>query len=124
MNCGLCGNDIPPGEEREHLGKAICEDCYMDTLSPVRTCDPWATHSAKSFERQAGNTGLLTSVQSEILRILEQTGGADSKVLLKKLNGKLAYKKLERELAALRHMERIGGVRKHDRIIWHIWRSS
>ena len=38
------------------------EDCYMDVLSPVRACDPWAVHSAKSFEKHSGNTGSLTPI--------------------------------------------------------------
>lgn len=124
MKCNTCGAEIVPGEEREHLNQVICEDCYMEVLSPIRTCDPWAIHSAKSFEKHSGSKGLLTPMQSKILDIVKQTGGVESQVLLEKLNNDLTPKELEREITALRHMEKIGGERKNDRIIWRLWRRS
>ena len=78
MKCTRCGAAIEHGEGREHLNQIICEDCYMDVLSPMRTCDPWSTHSAKSFEKHAGDVTPLTSVQSKILNILKETGGSRS----------------------------------------------
>ncbi len=52
--CQRCGSSIPKGEDREYFGKILCEDCYMDAISPTRTCDPWAVHSAKSFGDATG----------------------------------------------------------------------
>lgn len=112
MKCSRCSAEIEPGEERKHLDQIICEDCYMEVLSPMRTCDPWAIHSAKSFEKHSDSKDLLTPIQSKILGILKQTGGAEAQVLLEKLNNKLTPNELDRELAALRHMEKIGGERK------------
>jgi len=40
MKCARCEASIPEGEEREHLGRALCEDCYMDALSP-QDLRPW-----------------------------------------------------------------------------------
>lgn len=121
MKCNRCGSSIEPGEEREYLGRIICEDCYMDVLSPVRTCDPWAVHSAKSFEKHSGGTGTLTPIQSEILRILKETGGVEPRDLLRQLGGKLSPKELEREFAALRHMEKARGEKQGNRIVRRLW---
>ena len=49
MKCDRCSAAVQEGEEREHHGEILCEDCYMDVLSPAKACDPWAVHSAKSF---------------------------------------------------------------------------
>jgi DNA-directed RNA polymerase subunit RPC12/RpoP len=121
MKCSRCGTELEPGEEMEHLNQIICEDCYMDALSPMRTCDPWAVHSAKSFEKNSGSKDLLTPIQSKIISILKETGGLDSQVLMEKLDDGLTHHELERELAALRHMEKIGGERENDKIIWCLW---
>lgn len=106
MQCERCDSGIDKGEEREHLGQTLCEDCYMDALSPVRSCDPWAVHSAKSFEKfSSGST--LTNIQSEIIEILKETEGIEPHDLIERFNGRLTRPQLEREMAALRHMEKM-----------------
>jgi hypothetical protein len=107
---------------RRHLGKTLCEDCYMDALSPVRSCDPWSTHSAKSFEKHMADMITLTSIQSEIIHILKDTGGAGEQILLEKLDDRLSPAELGRELSTLRHMEKIGGQRQGDQMIWQLWK--
>ena len=121
MKCARCATSVTAGEEREHLGRVLCEDCYMDALSPAKACDPWAVHSAKSFEKYSESTPTLTPIQSEILSILEKTGGIEPNALLEKLNAKLTQKELEREFAALRHMEKARGEKRGDRILWRLW---
>jgi hypothetical protein len=93
----------------------------MDALSPVRTCDPWAVHSAKSLKTTGGDMGGLTPVQSEILGILKETGGIEPAALLQRLGGKLTAKELEREFSALRHMEKARGEKRQDRVVWRLW---
>jgi len=93
----------------------------MDALSPVRTCDPWAVHSAKSLRTHQGDTGNLTPIQSEILRILEETGGIEPTALLERLGGRLTAKELERAFSALRHMEKARGEKRQDRVVWRLW---
>ena len=39
MECEKCGDIIEDGDEREFHGRTLCEDCYMDTLSPARTME-------------------------------------------------------------------------------------
>lgn len=121
MRCEQCNADIEPGDEREHLGKLLCEDCYMDALSPVRTCDPWAVHSAKSFETHTGGTATMTPIQTEIMGILEETGGVESHVLLERLNGKLTEAQLKREFATLRHMEKARAEKRGDSVVLRPW---
>jgi len=105
--CARCGATVAAGEQREHLGRALCEDCYMDALSPARTCDPWAVHSARSFGRDFAGKVVLTELQQRILAVLEETGGATPTALSERLN--LTPADLEREIAALRHMEKVRG---------------
>jgi len=121
VECDRCHRAIEPGEERQHSGQTLCEDCYMDALSPVRACDPWAVHSAKSLATHRGDTGTLTPVQCEILRILEETGGIEPTALLQRLGGKLTARELEREFVALRHMEKARGEKRQDRVVWRLW---
>jgi hypothetical protein len=121
MKCDRCHTTIEAGEEKDHLGQTLCEDCYMDALSPVRTCDPWAVHSAKSFEKHSGGAATLTPIQSEILGILKETGGIEPSALLQQLSCKLSLKELERQFAALRHMEKARAEKKDNRIVWRLW---
>ena len=121
MECDRCHANIEPGDEKQHLSQTLCEDCYMDALSPVKTCDPWAVHSAKSFEKHSERALMLTPIQSEILSILKESGGIEPKALLGKLKAKLTQKELEREFAALRHMEKARGEKRGDRVVWCLW---
>lgn len=121
MKCDQCSTAIKPGEEREHLGRTLCEDCYMDALSPVRACDPWAVHSAKSFEKHSAGAEVLTPIQSSILGILKETGGIEPSALLRRLAGELNQMELEREFATLRHMEKARGEKHGNRIVWRLW---
>ena len=121
MKCDRCGAAIEQGEEGEHLGEMLCEDCYMDVLSPAKACDPWAVHSAKSFEKHSGGKPALTGIQSEILGILEKTGGIEPAVLLEQLKGKLTPSQLEREVATLRHMERLRAEKREGKVFLRPW---
>lgn len=114
--CERCGSSISAGEERALHGKTLCEDCYMDALSPARACDPWAVHTAKSF---SGGESPLNDVQRKILEILKETGGVEPRVLSERLG--MSPFDLERELAALRHIERIRGRLEGGRRIVCLW---
>jgi hypothetical protein len=121
MKCDQCSKAIEQGEEREHRGQVLCEDCYMDALSPAKACDPWAVHSAKTLEQHTGGSLTLTPIQSEILSILKETGGIEKTALIEKLSGKLTLAELEREFASLRHMEKARAEKRDDRIFLRIW---
>ncbi len=118
MECEKCNAAIEAGEEREHYGKVLCEDCYMDALSPARSCDPWAVHSAKTLKEQTGQSQ-LNAVQEKILTILKETGGVEPRVLVERLQIKPSD--LEREMAALRHMEKVRGELRDGKKVAILW---
>jgi hypothetical protein len=118
VSCDKCGSSILPGEDRDHYGKKLCEDCYMDALSPTRTCDPWAVHSAKQLGEKTG--GLQVNPrQEEILSILAETGGIEPGDLARRLG--ISPVELERETAALRHMEKLRAELRDGRKYVILW---
>jgi late competence protein required for DNA uptake (superfamily II DNA/RNA helicase) len=121
MKCDRCNSEIPAGEEHVHQGQTLCEDCCMDALSTVKTCDPWAVHSAKTFEKHAGGKGTLTPLQSQIMKILTADGPMEPSRLLVKLGGNMPLNELEREFAALRHMEKVRGQKLDGKVLWRLW---
>ncbi len=100
MECSKCKAGIPKGEEREHKKEVLCEDCYIDVLSPAKFCDPWATFNAKSFPANSHESA-LTDNQKKIIRVLEETGGTTPDVLTERLKGQVSQEDGERECAAL-----------------------
>ncbi|MBF0496042.1 MAG: hypothetical protein HQK58_05625 [Deltaproteobacteria bacterium] len=121
MKCHHCQTDITPSEEREHLGRTLCEDCYLDALSPVKTCDPWAVYSATSLERHMGHPAALTPIQTEILGVLTEAEEVEVTALLQALGGKLAMPQLEREFATLRHMEKVRAEKREGKIFIRLY---
>ena len=119
MQCERCGAAIPENDEREFKGQVICEDCYMTVLSPAKACDPWAAYCAKSFSGKSGSQPSLTELQTKILQILEETGGVDQQELAQRLD--LSVEDFERELAALRHMEKLRAEMRDGRKVICLW---
>lgn len=107
MICDRCGEPIPAGEETEHHGRVLCEECYMQALSPSVGCDPWAVQSAKNLSRMETSEPHLSETQTKILQVIKETGGLTPPQLAEKLE--LRLPELEREIATLRHMEKIRG---------------
>ena len=116
MQCDKCGDSIEKGEERDMHGQVLCEDCYMDALSPARACDPWAVHTAKSLVKKEDQ---LNSVQKRILDVLRESGGIEPKVLAERLQ--IRPSNLEREIAALRHMEKVRGELREGKKVITLW---
>ena len=119
MNCDKCGTSIREGDDREYYGKTLCEDCYMDALSPTKTCDPWAVHSAKNLELKGGTTLEVNNTQAEILKVLKETGGLEPRQVSTRL--KLTSTELEREIASLRHMERVRAEMRDGKKVLILW---
>jgi hypothetical protein len=116
MRCDKCDCPIEKGEEAKHLGQMLCEDCYIDALSPVKACDPWAVYTAKSMDSEGA---ALTELQERILNILGETNGIEPNALAKRLDLKLID--LEREIATLRHMEKLRAKMKGDKKVICLW---
>ncbi len=72
-----CRAEIEAGEGRDFHGRLLCDDCYMDALSPVRTCDPWAVRSASLAKESGDTTELSGSLQQKILRLIQKSGGCE-----------------------------------------------
>jgi hypothetical protein len=119
MKCGRCGETIPDGDEMEYYGQVLCEDCYMQALSPAQACDPWAVRSAQVLSDLDDDYAELTELQSKILQVLKETGGAPSNMIAQQLE--LGLPALERELATLRHMEKIRGQMRDGQKIICLW---
>jgi hypothetical protein len=98
MTCAKCGCVLEPEDARQVAGRDLCEDCYMDALSPPKACDPWATYTASRLKDQT-----LNPHQEAILGLIAQQGPVTLDQLLA-VTG-LKQVELEREMAALRHME-------------------
>jgi hypothetical protein len=119
MRCDRCQENVEEGEERELRGQTLCEDCYMDLLSPAKACDPWAVYTAQSFSKEDRSNVDISETQSKILQILEETGGAEPGVILERLQ--LKPSELEREIATLRHMEKVRGELRGGKRIIRLW---
>ncbi|CAO0821374.1 Winged helix-turn-helix transcriptional regulator [Desulfarculales bacterium] len=98
MICAKCGCNLDPDDARQVAGRNLCEDCYMDALSPTKACDPWATYTASRLKDQR-----LNPSQETILGLIAQQGPVTLAQLLTATELKQAD--LEREMAALKHME-------------------
>lgn len=119
MDCDRCKKIIEAGEESKLHGQTLCEDCYIETLSPAKACDPWAVYSAKSFMKEEGFNVKMTEVQLRILQILKETGGAEPQIISERLQIEPAA--LEREIATLRHMEKLRAELRAGKKIICIW---
>jgi len=107
MQCDKCKCLIESGDEMQYREMILCKNCYIDAMSPSRTCDPWAVYTAKSCSDAGTN---LNEVQSKILKILKDTGGVKAEALAEMLH--IGSSKLQREIAALRHMEKLKAAMK------------
>ena len=105
MQCEKCGGAMEADEVREYKGKQICEDCYIDVLTPAKSCDPWATYTASRLEAQE-----LTPQQEAILARIDQSGEATLEELLSATG--LSEKDFMREFATLHHMELAGAAQR------------
>ena len=74
MICDRCGQHIPVGEEMEHFGQTLCEECYIQALSPARACDPWAVRSAQSLSQLDEAYSELSETQTAVISVNSLTG--------------------------------------------------
>ena len=119
MQCERCKVSIPEGEQRALHGQILCEDCYMDLLSPPKACDPWAVHSAKTFLKNSNIELELSPIQQGILEIIRDEGPQEPAGLGNRL--RIKQTDLERDIAALRHMEKIRGELRDGKRFICLW---
>src|SRR4030043_1417930 len=114
--CARCGKKIEKHQGYEHQGNLFCEDCYMDILSPLKACDPWAVHSAQTFLKGKDKLSTLTPLQLSIVNYIKKKGEATLEELIQNLN--LTEQALRREFAVLRHREVLGATKKEGKILY------
>ncbi len=113
QRCAKCAGAVDPAEVREYAGQTLCEDCYLDVLSPTRTCDPWAVHTAKSLKDLPGGHN-LTPLQQKLYDLVKERGEVPIPEACVHLG--LTEDALRREFAPLRHMEKLRACKKDDLI--------
>jgi hypothetical protein len=106
-------------ESHEHYDKILCDDCYVNVLSPTRTCDPWAVHSAKRLETCSSQELAVNETQGLIIRFLQDVGDAEPAEICRKLS--IDPDQFEREVAALPHAEKVRGQLKDGRKAIRLW---
>ena len=109
--CAKCGAAVEADEIQEFRGEELCEDCYIDVLSPVQTCDPWAVHTAKSLKDVPGGQD-LTPTQQKLFDLVKERGEVPMTEAAAYLG--LTEDGLRREFAPLRHMEKLRARKKDD----------
>ena len=111
--CAKCGAAYDPAEAREHMGQMLCEDCYLDAMSPTQVCDPWAVYTAKSLKDLPGGHD-LTPVQQQLYDLVQDRGEVPILEAAALLG--LSEDDLRREFAPLRHMEKLRACKKDNLI--------
>ena len=112
-SCTKCGASLQDEEPREHLGEALCEDCYLEALSPLRTCDPWAVHTARSLKDLPGGL-TLTPRQQQLYDLVKEQGEVPKQEAARVLG--VSEDELQREFAVLRHLEMLRACKKDEGI--------
>jgi len=114
--CAKCNKEIGKQQGYEYQDKLVCEDCYMDVLSPPKACDPWAVHSAQTFLKGKDKLSTLTPLQSKIVNYIKEKGEAPIEEIMTNLN--LTEEEFRREFAPLRHMEVLRATKKDGKILY------
>lgn len=124
MICTKCNNEIPAGEECQHRGQLLCEDCYVEMLEPPRTCDVAAVHSAKMARKMTGQEGTdgLTEMQKDFYHYVKTEGPVTAEQIMNKLN--LSKLQMEKTFAILRHCELVHGFRENGKVLIKIWENN
>jgi predicted transcriptional regulator len=116
VKCGRCGREISIADSYQHLGKTLCEDCYIDIRYPAKACDPRAVYSAtrsRETEGLKGSVG-LTDFQQAIYEFVRSKGKATREQLIENLD--LTEADLQRQLAILRHCELVKGHKEGNSV--------
>jgi late competence protein required for DNA uptake (superfamily II DNA/RNA helicase) len=116
MKCQRCQRDISENETYTYLNETLCDDCYMDAMSPVKSCDPWAVYSATRTRESSGLKGEegLTPFQKEIYEFIKNRGKASAKEVM--TNFSITQHDLESVFATLRHCELVRGQKEGDKV--------
>jgi hypothetical protein len=114
MLCAGCGAPLAAAEARDYGGKILCEDCYVEALSQVKTCDPWAVHLARSFKDTPGGPQLTPRQQRlyELVKKKQEVSYPEAASILD-----LKEEEVRQAFAVLRHLELLKATKKDDHIL-------
>ncbi len=111
--CTRCGAGLQEEEARGYFGEVLCEDCYVEALSPLRTCDPWAVHCARSLKDLPGGL-TLTARQQQLYELVKERGEVFYLDAASALG--ISEDEVRREFAVLRHLEMLRACKKDQGI--------
>lgn len=116
MKCQRCQCDISADESYSHLGETLCDDCYMDAVSPPKACDPWAVYLATRTRESSGLKGAegLTPFQKEVYELIKGKGKVTPAEVMASFN--ITQRALEDVVATLRHCEMVRGQKEGDKV--------
>ncbi len=116
MKCDRCGCEVSSDNSYAHAGQQLCEGCYMDSLQPVKACDPWAVYLAGRTRETAdsGDDSGLTDLQREIYQFIQQCNRVAPETVTERFS--LSQAELQTQVAVLRHCELVRGTKEGDRV--------
>ena len=116
MKCDKCGREVSPEDIFTHAGQQLCEDCYMDSLQPVKACDPWAVYLAGRARETAGagEAADLTDLQREIYDFVKERRRVIPETVMERFS--LSQAELQTQVAVLRHCELVRGTKEGNRV--------
>ena len=119
MKCEKCADEIPAEDAYEHMGKTLCEDCYMDAVATPKTGDPWAVSSAKKTVTQDVT---LTPQHQRIFDLVKARGP----LTLEQICGELDITEAEfrNSFATLRHMELARGCKMEGQVYYTLFNDQ
>jgi predicted HTH transcriptional regulator len=113
MRCERCGQEVDAAEIRNHGGQNLCEDCFLDTVSQVQTCDPWAVHLAKSVKGRGGLS--LTPRQEKLYDLVKERKEISFSEAARLLGW--SEEEVRRDFATLRHLEVLRACKRGDLVL-------
>ena len=114
MKCQRCQREISEDESYTYLSETLCDDCYMDAMSPAKACDPWAVYLATHTRDSSGLKGTegLTAFQKEVYELIKGKGKVTPAEVMASFN--ITQRELENVVATLRHCEMVRGQKEGD----------
>lgn len=111
MICGICAAALAEDNVYEHVGRILCDDCYIDAVAAPKTCDPWAVYAAT---RTVSKGESLTSDQKRILAVITGKGPLTLEQICRELT--LNERDFRTNFSTLRHMELAQACKKEGQI--------
>ena len=119
MKCEKCGAELSQDDVCEYAGQTLCEDCYIDRISPTKTCDPWAVYTAK---RTQNKDIVLTPLQQKIYDFIAHQDYSDIDTICSKLS--ITEDDFRTAFATLRHMELAKASKEGLKIIYTLFNKK